>query len=242
MAESKNSFIRSKMNKDLDERLIPNNEYRDGQNIAVSRSEDSDVGSLEAVLGNNNVFSITNLKCIGSLADETNGYIYYMLTDFPTAVQVASAATEADTTNICQICRYSPSSNQNVILVGGSTIGDGKFLNFSTNSPIHGINLIEDLLFWTDDRNQPRKINVITAAANSGANGYYQTEQSISVCKYAPFIPPAVIDLRSVAAGNKPSTMTDAADLPYVTIGVQQWASDNLNVSKYRMALIYSFV
>jgi len=29
MAEAKNSFIKSKMNKDLDERLIPNNEYRD---------------------------------------------------------------------------------------------------------------------------------------------------------------------------------------------------------------------
>ena len=52
MAEIKNSFIGSKMNKDLDERLIPNNEYRDALNVAVSRSEGSDVGSLEAILGN----------------------------------------------------------------------------------------------------------------------------------------------------------------------------------------------
>ncbi len=40
------------MNKDLDERLIPNNEYRDALNVAISRSEGSDVGALEAVLGN----------------------------------------------------------------------------------------------------------------------------------------------------------------------------------------------
>ena len=52
MAENKNSFIKSKMNKDLDDRLVPNNEYRDAKNIAVSRSEDQDVGALEAVLGN----------------------------------------------------------------------------------------------------------------------------------------------------------------------------------------------
>ena len=45
MAESKNSFIQSKMNKDLDEKLIPNNVYRDALNIAVSRSECSDVGA-----------------------------------------------------------------------------------------------------------------------------------------------------------------------------------------------------
>ena len=57
MAENKNSFIKSKMNKDLDDRLIPNNEYRDANNIAVSRSENQDVGALEAILGNEAVFS-----------------------------------------------------------------------------------------------------------------------------------------------------------------------------------------
>ena len=38
MAEAKNTFIKSKMNKDLDDRLIHNQEYRDAQNVAVSRS------------------------------------------------------------------------------------------------------------------------------------------------------------------------------------------------------------
>ena len=52
MAEIKNSFLRSKMNKDLDDRLIPNGEYRDAQNISVGKSEDDDIGALENVLGN----------------------------------------------------------------------------------------------------------------------------------------------------------------------------------------------
>ena len=45
-------FLRSKMNKDLDDRLIPNGEYRDAQNISVGKSEDDDVGALENILGN----------------------------------------------------------------------------------------------------------------------------------------------------------------------------------------------
>ena len=52
MAEVKNAFIKSKMNRDLDARLLPNGEYREGINIQVSRSEGADVGALENVLGN----------------------------------------------------------------------------------------------------------------------------------------------------------------------------------------------
>ena len=49
MAEIKNSFLKSKMNKDLDDRLIPNGEYRDANNISVGKSEDDDIGALENV-------------------------------------------------------------------------------------------------------------------------------------------------------------------------------------------------
>ena len=52
MPEIKNTFLKSKMNKDLDARILPNGEYRDAKNVSVSRSEGSDVGSLENVLGN----------------------------------------------------------------------------------------------------------------------------------------------------------------------------------------------
>ena len=52
MPEIKNTFLKSKMNKDLDSRIVPNSEYRDAKNVSVSRSEGSDVGSLENVLGN----------------------------------------------------------------------------------------------------------------------------------------------------------------------------------------------
>ena len=50
--EIKNTFLKSKMNKDLDDRILPNGEYRDARNISVGRSEDNDVGALENVIGN----------------------------------------------------------------------------------------------------------------------------------------------------------------------------------------------
>tara|TARA_R100001509_G_C4884447_1_gene221465 strand:- start:987 stop:7331 length:6345 start_codon:yes stop_codon:yes gene_type:complete len=50
MPELNRSFIKGKMNKDLDERLLPPNEYRDAMNISVSTSEDSDVGAIENLL------------------------------------------------------------------------------------------------------------------------------------------------------------------------------------------------
>ena len=52
MPEIKHTFIGGKMNKDLDERLVPYGEYRDAMNIKVSTSEDSDVGTAQNILGN----------------------------------------------------------------------------------------------------------------------------------------------------------------------------------------------
>jgi len=52
MNKSKNTFLKSKMNKDIDARILPNNEYRNAVNVQVNKSEGSNVGSLENVLGN----------------------------------------------------------------------------------------------------------------------------------------------------------------------------------------------
>ena len=52
MAELKRLFNQGRMNKDLDERLIPNGEYRDALNIQVDTSESGEVGTVQNVLGN----------------------------------------------------------------------------------------------------------------------------------------------------------------------------------------------
>tara|TARA_R100001463_G_scaffold1814_8_gene7776 strand:+ start:2636 stop:10954 length:8319 start_codon:yes stop_codon:yes gene_type:complete len=52
MAEINRGFSKSKMNRDFDERIVPDGEYREALNIQISASEDSNVGSAQTLLGN----------------------------------------------------------------------------------------------------------------------------------------------------------------------------------------------
>ena len=84
MPEIKHNFTSGKMNKDLDERLVPNGEYRDAMNIEVSTSEGSNVGTAQNILGNSLTagqgFIPENVVCVGSIADEKNDKLYYFVT------------------------------------------------------------------------------------------------------------------------------------------------------------------
>ena len=221
MGEVKNAFIKSKMNKDLDSRLLPKGEYRNAVNVQVSRSESSDVGSLENVLGNSilNDFAITTgvsgLSCIGFLADNANSIVYLFFTDY-SEVSTFNPSYNPSSNNF--IFSYNTLTNTAVLLVEGS------FLNFSKTNPIHGVNLLENLLFWTDNRNQPRKINVALANKTSVSNPtYYTSEDNLSVAKYNPYAAiqtyePSVLNTSSV--GDYESTLKDVVSLYYPNGGV----------------------
>jgi len=218
MAEVKNAFIKSKMNKDLDARLIPNGEYRDARNIQVSRSQGDDVGALENILGNavtvNGDFAadsgVPGIECIGYIVDESTNFVYLFFTDYTDPYDSGVSTYSTSANNF--IYAYNVSSNQRVKLLQGS------FLNFSTNRPIIGVNLLENLLFWTDNRNQPRKINVDLAISNGVT--YYDTEDKISVAKYNPYQSPELI--REISSGVYETTMYDVASefLPAIGTGV----------------------
>ena len=179
MAEIKNSFLRSKMNQDLDDRLIPNGEYRSAENISVGKSEADDIGALENIKGNffKTSFGLSNnnLKVIGYYSDEPNNRFIVFLTDYN---DTGSNPTLPSSSNNCYIYQFNPANNNVNLLVSGV------FLNFSISNPITGVDLIEDLLFFTDNRNQPRKINLETAI---NIPGYYYQETDISVAKYNPY-------------------------------------------------------
>ena len=211
MAEVKNSFLASKMNKDLDDRLIPSNEYKDALNVSVSNSEDSDVGALENILQNTNVYPISeeayignnNGKIIGHVVDSANDNIYLFYTNYTDVSSDGLSNHQASSfggNTSSAIVRYNPAFSGNSTLMV-----TGKFLNFSETSPIHGINVVEDFLFWTDDRNQPRKINTRTASAN---RFHYASEDSVSVAKYAPYTP---IDMYKSYSGTHKTTMKDVS-------------------------------
>ena len=188
MAEVKNIFTGAKMNKDLNPRLISKNEYIDARNAEVINSEGMDSGLLQNVSGNSIETSFAfngvelegvNLEIIGFFIDSTNNRIFAFITDWNDSSS-DGLSTYAPSTSHHYICMYDVSSSRSTTLVSGS------FLNFAKGNPVLGINLIENLLFFTDDRNQPRKINVNTAI---GDTSYYSKEEDVSVAKYYPWKP-----------------------------------------------------
>ena len=163
-------------------------------------SEGADVGALENVLGNIELVDLktkTGCSCdlttIGLYTDEVNNNIYIFLTDY--------TETAAGDYNV-QLLNYSSSANNYIYIYNTSSkeatiLATGSFLNFSTTHPILSINLLEGILFWTDNRNQPRRINVQSAITFSP--DYYISEDQISVATYAPFQPIELYQRRSGA-------------------------------------------
>ena len=181
MPEIKRLFNASRMNRDVDDRLVQAGEYREALNINVSKSEGSDMGAIENVLGNKLVVNnqTANSKTIGVYRDNGNEKIYYFVTN-----NNSYDLTNDPTTVKHQIIEYNQKSNKSIVLV------DNKSLNFHQKFLINDINLVDELLFFTDDRNPPRKINVETA--RNDLTRYNDAtlpliDNVISVAKYAPY-------------------------------------------------------
>mgnify|MGYP003642059460 CR=1 FL=1 len=97
MAEIKHDFTAGKMNKDLDERLVRNGEYRDAMNIQVRTTDGGgdgvgDAGVVQNLQGNsiigtsmsNDLFAgylDADFVCVGSIADEKSDNAYFLFTN-----------------------------------------------------------------------------------------------------------------------------------------------------------------
>ncbi len=89
MPEMKHNFTKGRMNKDLDERLVPKGEYRDALNIEVSTSEGSNMGALQTCLGNlvvsepndgSSIYPLTEQpSVVGKVEDHRNNRIIYLV-------------------------------------------------------------------------------------------------------------------------------------------------------------------
>ena len=138
------NFVGSKMNKSLDERLIPKGDYIDAMNIRVSSSEDGQAGSAENVKGNTQLTRLENITrdavCIGVFEDGINETIYWFVAD----------------TNADMIVSYDERNGTTRYHI----VDSAGVLNFSKDHLMNGVNLIEDLLFFTDNYNPPRRINI----------------------------------------------------------------------------------
>jgi len=211
MPEIKNNFLKGKMNKDLDDRLLPPGEYRDAQNIEVLKTDGANVGVLQNAAGNSLAHTALNLSTdidvIGTYFDEKNKRIYWFLTDnndlYENDWYINSALNQ---NRFHAIYYYDADPSSNTYKTAKEIVG-GSFLKFSKKYKITGIAMIDDLLFWTDNKNQPRRINVVKAISNPS---FYDNELKISLAKYAPYIAPILMTDTGIAGT---STMTNDTNI-----------------------------
>ena len=248
MPELKNTFTGGKMEKDLDERIVPTGQYREALNIGVATSEDSDVGAAQNILGNIKVTSAIQgrTQTNESVGDEYDGYNSHIaefvnpqsdmlyrfvhtaspiegiwmdrIVEYDTtkslddhwetkenAVFVDIFKVEASISNADLVCesgnktKIQINKNLNQLRWGmmitchgeippNTTIEDIDYasgwitldtacpglpagiipvtfygdrnLNFSPDRKITGINVIDGMIFWTDNYSEPKKIDI----------------------------------------------------------------------------------
>jgi hypothetical protein len=189
MAKLQRNFIKGKMNKSLDERLVPNGEYIDALNVRVGSTELSEVGVIENSKGNIRLTTLdlvakdritlqltsyplsSDAKCIGAYEDSANETIYWFITDpSHTGPQV--------TGKLDLIVSFDVNDNSVTYHVVSVDDGGGvnTSLNFNSDYLITGVDKVDDLLFFTDDLNQPRMIDVTRDYPAPGYVGGLPTE------------------------------------------------------------------
>ena len=155
MAKEQKSFIAGRMNKSVDERLLPEGEYVDGQNIRLGSTELSEIGAVENTKGNVQLTTLqykgvdlsSDAVCIGAFDDSAEETMYWFVHD--------PANTTATGGVVDMIVSFNTQTQQLTYHVITTAL-----LNFNPTYLMNGVNKIDDLLFFTDDYNAPRKINV----------------------------------------------------------------------------------
>jgi hypothetical protein len=155
--EFQRTFLAGRMNKDLDERLVPDGEYRDAVNVTIDTSEGSNIGAVQNTLGNTITTNITTILSKYQIAAPTN------------AITIGAISVEAENLlywfvkadNFEGIFEYNQVTNTSLLVLGTTT----NQLGFDKKHLITGVNYVTDgngggLLIWNDNLNPPRKINI----------------------------------------------------------------------------------
>ena len=206
MAKQTRTFRGGRMNKSIDERLLPAGEYVDAMNIRVGSTELTEIGAIENSKGNTKITSLQyngvalsdQATCIGTFADSEQETIYWFVHD-PANPQAAPPSGGV-LGKVDMIVSYDTTAQQLTYHVVSETV-----LNFNSAYLVNGVDKIDDLLFFTDNYNEPRKINVTREYPFPAIALIYPfrdqiIELDISVIKPPPLEAPT-IEFAQVAGG-----------------------------------------
>jgi len=209
MANITRNFIKGRMNKSVDERLVPDGEYIDAINVRMGSTENAEIGVIENAKGNLPLTSLqyggvplsSNAKCIGAFEDGSNETIYWFVHDSNYPVSAGAPTGKLDL--IVSFDAQDGIINYHVVSVNDGSNLDTT-INFDPKYLITGVNKVSDLLFFTDNKNDPRFINVKdsflnpnVAGSDYGGNPTLLSERLL-VIKRPPLYAPTV-DLFNVA-------------------------------------------
>lgn len=195
MANLTRNFIAGRMNKVVDQRLLPDGEYVDAMNVRMGSTEKSEVGVITNTMGNlpltalayiNGTPLSTSARCIGAIEDSARETIYWFVHDPNFAVGATGKLDLIVSYNV-----YTDILTYHIISIDDGS-GVTTTLNFNPTYLITGVDIIEDLLFFTDDYNAPRVINVKKNYANPVGNIDQFSAESILVIKRPPLQSPTV--------------------------------------------------
>lgn len=214
MAKIQRNFIAGKMNKSVDERLVPNGQYIDAVNVRLGSSEASEIGAVENSKGNTKLTSLSYLGqtlsdsalCIGAFEDGANETIYWFIHD-------SNFGSTSPTGKIDLIVSFNTITNTlvyHVISVANTSASPTKtILNFDKKHLFTGVNLVDGLLFFTDNYNPPRFINVNRKYSSpsgtplvDGDGNAGLLEESLLVIKKPPYGAPS-IELTTTSGGDE---------------------------------------
>ena len=195
MAKLTRNFTAGKMNKVVDERLIPDGQYIDALNVRMGSTELSEIGTIENTKGNLKVTTLVYIdgtplsdeaRTIGAFEDGANETIYWFVHDSNFPVGATGKLDLIVSMNVLtNILTY------HVISIDDSD-GVNTTLNFNEKYVITAVNKIDNLLFFSDDYNAPRVINVKKNYANPIANIDQFSNESTLVIKKPPVASPEI--------------------------------------------------
>jgi hypothetical protein len=225
MPELKRTFSKGVMNKDLDERLLPNGQYRDALNVQVSTSEGADVGSLQNVLGNKlpytNAIGTANLGnyayVVGAIRRDETECIYWLV--------------GSDEKSL--VIEYNQLSNT----VTPVLVDQNRILNFDRDNLITGIEILDDFLIWTDNKTEPKMIKVSDWKGytnelwtHTQVDGGDFEEKHCTVIKEGPRAAPKLKMAKTTREGPISATLRDKS-FTYIDSDTGRW--DTLPTGEY---------
>lgn len=219
MEQEKKYFVSTDSGLDADHAdiAISPNSWVNMENCRILSTDKGVIGTVESVGGTRALTEPVegvSLICIGAAADEQNRRILYFLKD-----------TEGDADRI--MCYDLRSAETYTVLLSTQVTGG---LNFDKNALIHSARVINGLLYWTDNINEPRRVNIDAGIKLNHPS--YDTDQE----PYTDPIDPSVITIARRPPGLPlAATKVNSSDVG-ITIN-----NNNIRNSAFRFAWFYVY-